>query len=93
MIEQIGSPADEAVLRLEGENVKLKEQLAAAAKETDQARAATKQAVVLLESTTKERDSLAAQVSICADVTPVCTAMHCNRCCEVAAAASKGQWS
>ena len=52
--------------------MKLTEQLAAAAKETDQAQAATKQAAVLLQSVTKERNSLAAQVSVCSGVTHPC---------------------
>ena len=64
MIEQIGSTADEAVVRLERDVSRLREELHAAEKENEQAHAMAKEAVGVLESTTRERDSVRYQVSM-----------------------------
>ena len=63
MIEQIGSPADEAVVRLESDAVRLREELRAAEQESEQAQAAAKKAAGDLESIYRERDSLRLQAS------------------------------
>ena len=64
MIEQIGSTADEAVLRLERDVSRLREELHAAEKESEQAHAMAKEAVGVLESTTRERDTVRLQVGM-----------------------------
>lgn len=63
MIEQIGSPADEAVVRLESDAVRLREELRAAEQDSEQAHAAAKKAAGDLECIYRERDSLRVQAS------------------------------
>lgn len=64
MIEQIGCTADEAVVRLERDVSRLREELHAAEKESEQAHAMAKEAVGVLESTTRERDTVRLQVGM-----------------------------
>lgn len=64
MIEQIGSTADEAVVSLEGDVAKLRAQLHAAEAQSEQAHAMAAEAVAVLESTSRERDTVKLQVGL-----------------------------
>ena len=62
MIEQIGSSADEAVILLEKDAVRLKKDLQKAQQDSNQTHAAYAEAVALLEESNRERDAFKSQV-------------------------------